>query len=555
MAGRSAAAWATVPGRAEGFCPRCGEPFSFLPGLRGGDVVGGQYEIVGCLAHGGLGWVYLARDRNVDDVWRVLKGVIHGGDPEAIANAIDERRFLASVDHPNIVKIINFVEHDGAGYIVMEYVDGVSLRQLLSERRSANDGGRVPLPLTHAISYVLEILPALGHLHDQGLLFCDFKPENVMCTASSVKLIDLGGVYRIDDRTSPVYGTPGYQAPEIADTGPTIASDLFTVARTLAVLCCRFPDFRGAYRFALPPPRRCRTSPATTGSTGCCCAPRPPTPTSASSPPTRWRISSGAFSGRSSPRRPASRCPGPARSSPARWSGASTHPTGTASPCRWCTSTIPRRRTWPRWGPTTPTHSSMRSTPRPSARSRWTFSSSGRCCRPAATTRPTSRSPRSNERLRGTGAPSGTWACTTSSRGHPGRPCTGSPRSTGTCPVSSRRSSPWRWPSSSEVTRVRAAEWYDRVSRTDASFTAASFGLARCREALGDSAGADDAYGRVPNTSSHHVEAQVAAARLRLGPAADVAEVEEAGRIIDALTLDPARRAALTADVLEAALP
>ena len=123
------------PGRAEGYCPRCGQPFSFLPQLRGGDVVGAQYEIVGCLAHGGLGWVYLARDRNVDDVWRVLKGVIHGGDPEAVANAIDERRFLASVNHPNIVKIINFVEHDGAGYIVMEYVDGVSLRQLVRERR------------------------------------------------------------------------------------------------------------------------------------------------------------------------------------------------------------------------------------------------------------------------------------------------------------------------------------------------------------------------------------------------------------------------------------
>ena len=219
-------------------------------------MIGGQYEIVGCLAHGGLGWIYLARDRNVDDVWRVLKGVIHGGDPEAIANAIDERRFLATVNHPNIVKIINFVEHDGAGYIVMEYVDGISLRQLLRERRSAHDGRRDPLPPAHAISYVLEILPALGHLHDQGLLFCDFKPENVMCTASSVKLIDLGGVYRIDDRNSPMYGTPGYQAPEIAETGPTVASDLFTVARTLAVLCCRFPEFRDTYRFALPPPEQ-----------------------------------------------------------------------------------------------------------------------------------------------------------------------------------------------------------------------------------------------------------------------------------------------------------
>src|SRR6185437_16183121 len=50
------------PGRAEGFCPRCRTPFSFTPKLKPGDIVGGQYEVVGCLAHGGLGWIYLGRD-------------------------------------------------------------------------------------------------------------------------------------------------------------------------------------------------------------------------------------------------------------------------------------------------------------------------------------------------------------------------------------------------------------------------------------------------------------------------------------------------------------
>ncbi|MEA2143885.1 MAG: serine/threonine-protein kinase PknG, partial [Solirubrobacteraceae bacterium] len=56
-------------GRREGYCPRCGTPFSFVPKLRAGDVVGEQYEVAGCLAHGGLGWIYLARDRNVADRW------------------------------------------------------------------------------------------------------------------------------------------------------------------------------------------------------------------------------------------------------------------------------------------------------------------------------------------------------------------------------------------------------------------------------------------------------------------------------------------------------
>ena len=53
-----------LPGRPEGYCPHCGQRFSFTPKLHGGDLVAGQYEVKGCLAHGGLGWIYLAADRN-----------------------------------------------------------------------------------------------------------------------------------------------------------------------------------------------------------------------------------------------------------------------------------------------------------------------------------------------------------------------------------------------------------------------------------------------------------------------------------------------------------
>ena len=145
-------------------------------------IVAGQYEVAGCLAHGGLGWIYLARDRNVSDRWVVLKGMLDSRDEDAMAAALAERRFLAEVEHPNIVKIHNFVEHGGAGYIVMEYVDGPSLRGHARERRDANGGRPDPLPVEQAIAYCLEILPALGHLHELGLLFCDFKPDNVIQT-------------------------------------------------------------------------------------------------------------------------------------------------------------------------------------------------------------------------------------------------------------------------------------------------------------------------------------------------------------------------------------
>ncbi|MFD4183577.1 serine/threonine protein kinase, partial [Rhodococcus sp. NPDC058514] len=101
----------TGPGSSAGTCPSCGTVFDLTPLLESGDMVGGQYEVQGCIAHGGLGWIYLAIDRNVSDRWVVLKGLLHFGDAEAQAVALAERQFLAEVAHPSIVKIFNFVEH------------------------------------------------------------------------------------------------------------------------------------------------------------------------------------------------------------------------------------------------------------------------------------------------------------------------------------------------------------------------------------------------------------------------------------------------------------
>ena len=191
-----------APGRSEGFCPNCGQQFSFTPKLKQGDLVAGQYEVAGALAHGGLGWIYLARDRNVSNRWVVLKGLLNSGDPDALAAAIAEQQFLAQVEHPLIVEIYNFVIHDGAGYTVMEFVGGKSLKQILKARQQANGGAIDPLPVDQAAAYLIEILPALQYLHTMGLLYCDFKPDNVIQEGDALKLIDLGGVRRADDTVS-----------------------------------------------------------------------------------------------------------------------------------------------------------------------------------------------------------------------------------------------------------------------------------------------------------------------------------------------------------------
>lgn len=242
------------PGRLSGFCRKCRHPFDFSATLRPGEVVAGQYEVAGCLAHGGLGWIYLARDEPLDDRWVVLKGLLNAGDQAAMAVAVAEKRVLAEIQHPNIVEIYNFVTHRNDGYIVMEYVGGPSLKDIVEGRREGHGGVPNPLPVDQAIAYILAALPAFSCLHSRRLVYCDFKPENVIQVGDQVKLIDLGAVHRIDDLEGDVYGTVGFQAPEIAEMGVSEASDVYTLGRTLAVLTLDFRYTHRDLRHVLPEP-------------------------------------------------------------------------------------------------------------------------------------------------------------------------------------------------------------------------------------------------------------------------------------------------------------
>ncbi|TDD56291.1 serine/threonine protein kinase [Nonomuraea terrae] len=232
------------PGLTEGFCSHCRTRFSFSPKLKKGDLVGGQYRVLGCLAHGGLGWVYLAADENLDGRWVVLKGLLNTMDAEALAAAEAERKFLTAVDHPNIVKIFNFERSAGLGYIVMEYVGGQSLHDL---RRQG------PLPLRETLVYGREILQAFAYLHEHGLVYCDLKPANVIRVGRRLRLIDMGAVQPIGSPVGSSWVTPGYHAPELGSRPSSVASDLYTVARTLAVLAIPgFSPLQGGVAAPLP---------------------------------------------------------------------------------------------------------------------------------------------------------------------------------------------------------------------------------------------------------------------------------------------------------------
>ncbi|MGH3772852.1 MAG: tetratricopeptide repeat protein [Pseudonocardiaceae bacterium] len=234
------------PGQVEGCCPRCETRFSFRPPLQPGELVGnGQFQVEGAISHGGLGWVYRAWDCRVPR-WVVLKGLIDPDDPDNRQAAVAELRALADARHRNIVTVLTVVAHPHPltgreiDYIVMEYLFGKSLKQLSQELPDSDPY----LPVDQVCGFALEVLAALDHLHMKcGLLYCDVAADNVMHSTDGVKLVDLGAVHRIDDRDSPVWGKPGYQDPTILIHGPSVATDLYSVGRMMAVLSFPFPGF------------------------------------------------------------------------------------------------------------------------------------------------------------------------------------------------------------------------------------------------------------------------------------------------------------------------
>lgn len=225
------------PAPEEGYCPECGSPFSFSPKLAKGDLVAGRYDVRGCVARGGLGFVYLATDIRLGQPV-ALKGLIDTNNTAAVRIAENESQVLIALEHSNIVRILDVVTHSGASYIVMEFVDGLSLREVKNRGRASLDAPDGRLLAEHVVVYGREILTALSYLHGQGLLYCDMKPDNVIHGERRIKLIDFGAIRRIGDRESPWVGTEHYQIgpDELATRGLTVRSDIHTVGVTLREL-------------------------------------------------------------------------------------------------------------------------------------------------------------------------------------------------------------------------------------------------------------------------------------------------------------------------------
>jgi serine/threonine-protein kinase len=180
-----------------------------------GDCVADRYELEELVGTGGMSSVYRALDTLLER--NVALKILHPhyeDDDEYVERFRREARAVAQLSHPNIVTVIDRGEDDGQQYIVFEYVDGDSLKQLVDR-----DG---PLSARRAVELGLQIAEALAFAHHSGLVHRDVKPQNVLVTEDGeAKVTDFGIARSLDvehgvTQTGTVLGTSNYLSPEQA---------------------------------------------------------------------------------------------------------------------------------------------------------------------------------------------------------------------------------------------------------------------------------------------------------------------------------------------------
>ena len=209
-----------------------------------GQKINDRYEIIRVIGEGGMANVYLANDTilNRKVAVKVLRGDL-ANDEKFVRRFQREALSASSLNHPNIVEMYDVGEDDGNFYIVMEYVDGKNLKQLIKRRTK--------LSLTEVVDIMKQLTDGISHAHDSFIIHRDIKPQNMLILDNGlVKITDFGIAVALNStqltQTNSVMGSVHYLPPEqAAGKGATFKSDIYSLGIMMYELITGKLPFRG----------------------------------------------------------------------------------------------------------------------------------------------------------------------------------------------------------------------------------------------------------------------------------------------------------------------
>ena len=200
-------------------------------------VLNGRYRLIKRIGSGGMSIVYQAQDMSLGRL--VAIKMLHEsltGDEGFLRRFQREAHAAANLSHPNIVTVHDIGQDGYKHYIVMEYVDGRTLKQIIRDYKKQGQ----TMPISRALQLVVQICSGIGYAHRSNLVHCDVKPQNILVTRDDrVKVADFGIAQALSEAThhdqpSRVWGTPQYFSPEQAQGHPTTpASDVYAIGVVL----------------------------------------------------------------------------------------------------------------------------------------------------------------------------------------------------------------------------------------------------------------------------------------------------------------------------------
>ncbi|MGI9952342.1 Stk1 family PASTA domain-containing Ser/Thr kinase [Moorellaceae bacterium AZ2] len=209
-----------------------------------GKILDGRYEIKEALGGGGMALVYRGQDRllNRSVTIKILREQF-ASDRNFVARFQQEAQAVARLSHPNVVSIYDVGQEEGLHYLVMEYVEGNSLKEVIDQR--------APLPAQEAVDIALQICEALEHAHENGVIHRDIKPHNILITKQGrVKVTDFGIAQAVSEATMTYTGTligsVHYLAPEQARGESTgVTADIYSLGVVLYEMVTGQVPFNG----------------------------------------------------------------------------------------------------------------------------------------------------------------------------------------------------------------------------------------------------------------------------------------------------------------------